>query len=167
MGHQTEVIAEPGVPTIVMRRAFDAPRDLVHRAYTDPELLRRWMGPDHLEMRIDEHELRHGGRYRYVHVDADGTEHAFRGVFHGDQAVDGGMARTFEWEGLPGHVSFERARFLEQDGVTTVESVSVFTDLADRDGMIASGMQTGVDQGYAKLDAILARLTTDAGAGDS
>lgn len=157
MGHQTEVIAEPGVPTIVMRRAFDAPRELVHRAYADPDLLRQWLGPDALEMRIDEYELRHGGRYRFVHVDTDGTEYAFRGVFHGEQGIDGGMMRTFEWEGLPGHVSFETARFTEQDGVTTVESTSVFMAVEDRDGMIANGMQTGVDEGYAKLDALLAQ----------
>jgi uncharacterized protein YndB with AHSA1/START domain len=157
MGHQTEVIAEPGVPTIVMRRAFDAPRELVHRAYADPDLLKQWLGPDRLEMRIDEYELRHGGRYRFVHIDEDGTEYAFRGVFHGDQGVDGGMMRTFEWEGLPGHVSFESARFIEQDAVTVVESTSVFMAVEDRDGMIANGMQTGVDEGYAKLDALLAK----------
>jgi uncharacterized protein YndB with AHSA1/START domain len=156
MAHQTEVIAEPGVPTIVMRRAFDAPRELVHRAYADPELLKQWLGPDALEMRIDEYELRHGGRYRFVHIDPAGNEYAFRGVFHGDQGVDGGMMRTFEWEGLPGHVSFESARFIEQDGVTVVESTSVFMAVEDRDGMIANGMQTGVDEGYAKLDALLA-----------
>jgi uncharacterized protein YndB with AHSA1/START domain len=157
MGHQTEVIAEPGVPTIVMRRTFDAPRELVHRAYADPDLLKQWLGPDRLEMRIDEYELRHGGRYRFVHIDEDGTEYAFRGVFHGDQGVDGGMMRTFEWEGLPGHVSFESARFIEQDAVTVVESTSVFMAVEDRDGMIANGMQTGVDEGYAKLDALLAK----------
>lgn len=157
MAHQTELIAEPGVPTIVMRRAFDAPRELVHRAYADPELLKQWLGPDRLEVRIDEYELRHGGRYRFVHVDTDGTEYAFRGVFHGEQGIDGGMMRTFEWEGLPGHVSFETARFTEQDGVTIVESTSVFMAVEDRDGMIANGMQTGVDEGYAKLDALLAQ----------
>lgn len=156
MAHQTEVIAEPGVPTIVMRRAFDAPRELVHRAYADPDLLKQWLGPDALEMRIDEYELRHGGRYRFVHIDPAGNEYAFRGVFHGEQGVDGGMMRTFEWEGLPGHVSFESARFIEQDGVTVVESTSVFMAIEDRDGMIANGMQTGVDEGYAKLDALLA-----------
>ena len=164
MGHQTEVIAEPGVPTILMRRAFDAPRELVYRAYADPDLLKQWLGPDRLEVRIDEYDLRHGGRYRFVHIDADGTEYAFRGVFHGDQGIDGSMMRTFEWEGLPGHVSFETARFIEQDGVTVVESTSVFTAVEDRDGMIANGMQTGVDEGYARLDAILARQLAGAAA---
>ena len=86
------VIAEPGNPTIVMRRAFDAPRELVYRAYADPDLLKQWMGPDRLEMRIDEYELRHGGRYRFVHIDTDGTEYAFRGVFHGDQGIDSSLA---------------------------------------------------------------------------
>ena len=152
----THITAEPGVPTITMRRAFDAPRELVYRAHADPELLRQWMGPDRLEMRVDEYELRHGGRYRFVHIDEDGTEYAFRGVFHGEPSPEGGVLRTFEWEGLPGHVSFETARFVERDGRTVVESVSVFTSVEDRDGMIANGMQTGVDEGYAKLDVILA-----------
>ena len=84
---KTEIIAEPGTPTIVMRRTFDAPRELVHRAFADPELLKQWMGPARLEMRIDEYEPRHGGRYRFVHIDTDGTEYAFRGVFHGDQGT--------------------------------------------------------------------------------
>jgi uncharacterized protein YndB with AHSA1/START domain len=158
------VIAEPGVPTIVMRRAFDAPRELVHRAYADPELLTQWLGPDALTMRIDEYELRHGGRYRFVHIDPAGNEYAFRGVFHGEQGVDGGMMRTFEWEGLPGHVSFESARFIEQDGVTVVESTSVFMAVEDRDGMIENGMQTGVDEGYAKLDSLLAKQLAGAAA---
>ena len=154
---KTEIIATPGVPTIMMRRTFDAPRELVHRAYAEPDLLKRWLGPSRLEMRIDEYELRHGGRYRFVHIDTDGTEYAFRGVFHGEQGIDGGMMRTFEWEGLPGHVSFETARFIEEDGRTTVESTSVFTAVEDRDGMIANGMEVGVEQGYEKLDALLAR----------
>ena len=159
---KTEIIAEPGTSTIVMRRTFDAPRELVHRAYADPELLKQWMGPARLKMRIDEYEPRHGGRYRFVHFDADGTEYAFRGVFHGDQGVDGGMMRTFEWEGLPGHVSFETASFIEADGRTTVESTSVFMAVEDRDGMIANGMQTGVDEGYDKLDELLAKELTGA-----
>lgn len=154
---KTHIVAEPGVPVITMRRTFDAPRELVHRAYAEPELLKQWLGPERLEMRIDEYELRHGGRYRFVHIDEDGTEYAFRGVFHGDQGVDGALMRTFEWEGLPGHVSFETAAFIEQDGRTTVESTSVFTTVEDRDGMIANGMEVGVEQGYDKLDALLAR----------
>ena len=161
---KTQIDAVPGVPVITMRRTFDAPRELVHRAYADPELLKQWLGPDRLEVRIDEYELRHGGRYRFVHVQDDGMEFAFRGVFHGEQGIDGGMMRTFEWEGLPGHVSFETARFIEEGGRTTVESTSVFTAVEDRDGMIANGMEVGVEQGYEKLHALLAGQRAAAGA---
>jgi uncharacterized protein YndB with AHSA1/START domain len=153
----TRITAEPGVPTILMSRDFDAPRDLVYRAYADPDLLRQWLGPERLEMRVDEYDLRHGGRYRFVHIDADGTEYAFRGVFHGEPSIDGGMMRTFEWEGLPGHVSLETARFVERDGRTVVEAVSAFMTVEDRDGMIQNGMEVGVEEGFAKLDALLAR----------
>ena len=153
----TEITAQPGSTAIVMRRTFDAPRELVHRAHVDPDLLKQWLGPKRLQMRVNEYDARHGGSYRFVHIDQDGTEYVFRGVFHGEQGIDGGMARTFEWLGLPGHVSFETASFTEHDGRTTVESTSVFTSVEDRDGMIASGMQTGVDEGFEKLDELLAR----------
>ncbi|MFN8623730.1 MAG: SRPBCC family protein [Chloroflexota bacterium] len=153
----THITADPGVPVIRMSREFDAPRELVYRAYADPELLKQWLGPDRLVVRVDEYDLRHGGRYRLVHVQDDGVEFAFRGVFHGEPTLDGGMRRTFEWEGLPGHVSFEEARFTEVDGRTRVDSISVFTAVEDRDGMIENGMETGVEMGYAKLDALLAR----------
>jgi uncharacterized protein YndB with AHSA1/START domain len=161
---KTQIIAEPGDTRIVMRRTFDAPRELVHRAHVDPELLKEWLGPRRLTMRIEEYDARHGGSYRFVHVDQDGTEYAFRGVFHGEQGIDDGMARTFEWLGLPGHVSFETASFTEQDGRTTVESTSVFTSVDDRDGMLASGMETGLEEGYEKLDELLTRQLAGAGA---
>ena len=80
---QTRVSAEPGSPLISMSREFDAPRDLVFRAHVDPALLVRWLGPRRLRMTIDQYDARHGGSYRYVHHDTDGTSYGFRGVFHG------------------------------------------------------------------------------------
>jgi len=160
----TQIVADPGDTRILMRREFDAPAALLYRAYAEPDLLKRWLGPARLEMRIDEYDLRHGGRYRFVHVDTDGAEYAFRGVYHGEPSVAGGMMRTFEWEGLPGHVSFETARFIEQDGRTTLEAVSVFTTVEDRDGMIANGMEVGIEEGNAKLDALLAEELAGAAA---
>ncbi len=153
-----EIIAEPGTQQIVITRAFDAPRELVYRAYTDPDLLVQWMGPKRLTMTIERHELRDGGRYRYIHRDENGVEAGFHGVFHGEPSLDGGVVRTFEFEGYPGHVSLETLTLEECDGKTLSRAVSVFQSVADRDGMIASGMESGVNEGMEKLDGLLAQL---------
>jgi uncharacterized protein YndB with AHSA1/START domain len=154
---KTQIIAEPGVPQIVITREFDAPRDLLFRAYTDPELLVQWLGPRDLTMTIDRMDLRDGGTWRFTHRDADGTEYGFRGVFHGTPSVDG-IVRTFEYEGMPGHVSLETATFEERDGKTVVRSNAVYQSIEDRDGMVESGMESGVNDGYDQLDELLARL---------
>lgn len=153
---QTRITAEPGSPLISVTREFDAPRDLVYRAHVDPDLLVQWLGPRRLTMRVDEYDVRHGGRYRYVHREPDGTEYGFRGVFHGEPSPDG-ITQTFEFEGVPGHVSLDTARFIEQAGRTIVRIDSVFQSAEDRDGMIASGMETGMNEGYERLDELLAR----------
>src|SRR4029079_18108660 len=87
---KTEIVAEPGAQQIVITREFDAPRELVYHAYTDPDLLVQWMGPKRLTMTIERHELRDGGRYRYIHRDENGVEAGFHGVFHGEPSLDGG-----------------------------------------------------------------------------
>jgi uncharacterized protein YndB with AHSA1/START domain len=155
---KTQIIAEPGTLQIVMTREFDAPRELVYRAYTDPELLVQWLGPSRMTMTIERHELRDGGVYRYIHRDADGVEAAFHGVFHGEPSLEGDVVRTFEYEGFPGHVSMETLTLEERDGKTLIRTNSVYQSVEDRDGMVASGMESGVNEGMAKLDALLARL---------
>jgi uncharacterized protein YndB with AHSA1/START domain len=155
---RTEIIAEPNSHQIVTTREFAAPRDLLFRAHTDPELLVQWLGPRDLTMEFDRFEVRDGGRWRYVSRDADGGEYGFRGVFHGTPTVDG-IVQTFEFEGMPGHVCLETLTFEERGGKTLLRGSSVFQSVADRDGMIASGMETGVNEGYEKLDELIARLT--------
>ena len=154
---KTQIIAEPGVPQIVITRAFDAPRALVYRAYTDPDLLARWLGPRRLTLTIERHDLRDGGTWRYIHRDTDGTEAGFHGVFHGTPSPDN-LVRTFEYEGAPGHVSLETATFEDHDGKTLVRTNAVFQSVEDRDAMIQSGMESGVNEGMERLDELLARL---------
>jgi uncharacterized protein YndB with AHSA1/START domain len=154
---KTEITAEPGVPQIVMTREVDAPRDLVFRAYTDPELLVQWLGPRDLTMTIDRYDVRDGGTWRYVHTDAAGNEHGFHGVFHGTPSPDG-IVQTFEYEGVPGHVALDTVTLTERDGRTLVRSVSSFQSVEDRDGMVASGMEQGVHDSDERLDDLLARL---------
>jgi uncharacterized protein YndB with AHSA1/START domain len=154
---ETEITAEPGMPQIVITREFDAPRDLVFRAYTEPELLVQWLGPRDLTMTVDRYDARDGGTWRYVHTDAQGNEYGFHGVFHGTPSLDG-IVQTFEFEGVPGHVALETITLLERDGKTLVRTVSGFQSVEDRDGAVASGMEQGVRDSDERLDGLLAKL---------
>ena len=158
MSGRTQVTANPGTTTIEITREFDAPRDLVFRAHTEPELLRQWLGPRRYEMRIDRFEAHDGGRYRYVHADPEsGAEYGFRGVFHGEPTPDM-VVQTFEFEGFPGHVSLDTLRLEERDGKTISRITSAFQSVEARDGMVASGMEGGLSEGFERLDELLARL---------
>jgi uncharacterized protein YndB with AHSA1/START domain len=156
---ETKITAGPGSNEIRTEREFDAPRDLVFRAYTEPDLLVQWLGPARYTMEIDRYEARDGGRYRYVHRDEEGNEHAFRGVFHGDPSPDQ-MVQTFEWEGLPGHVSLDTAVLEDRGDKTLIRTVSVYQSEQDRDGMLQSGMGEGMNEAYERLEGVLATLTT-------
>jgi len=154
---KTRIIAEPGVPQIVTIREFDAPRDLIFRAHTDPELLVKWLGPRRLTMTVDQFDVRHGGMWRYIHRDVDGSEFGFHGVFHGTPSPDG-IVQTFEFEGFPGHVSLDSLSFEDIGGRTRLRAVSVFQSVEDRDAAIRSGMEGGLNDGYERLDELVARL---------
>lgn len=156
----TEIIAAPGSHQILMTREFAAPRELVFRAHVEPELLAQWLGPRGTTMIIDHLDARDGGTWRYFTHGDDGAEYGFHGVFHGAPSV-GGIIQTFEFEGMPGHVSLETLVFDEHNGKTTIRANSVFQSVADRDGMIASGMESGVNEGYEKLDELLAKMTAN------
>jgi uncharacterized protein YndB with AHSA1/START domain len=157
----TTITAEPGVPYVDITREFDAPRDLLFRAYTEPELLVQWLGPRRLTMVVERWEPRDGGRWRYIHRDDDGSEYGFHGVFHGDQSPDR-MVQTFEFEGAPGHVSLESLVLEERDGRTVIHNHSVYQSVADRDAMVASGMESGMNEGFDRLDELVARLAVPA-----
>jgi uncharacterized protein YndB with AHSA1/START domain len=154
---KTQITAEPGMPQIVITREFDAPRDLVFRAYTDPELLVQWLGPRDLTMTIDHYDVRDGGTWRYVHADVQGNEYGFHGVFHGAPSPES-IVQTFEYEGAPGHVSLDTYTTEERDGRTLVRSVTSFQSVEDRDAMVASGMERGVYDSDERLAELLAKL---------
>ncbi|HET7496554.1 MAG TPA: SRPBCC family protein [Candidatus Limnocylindrales bacterium] len=153
----TRIDAPAGVPFIDMDREFDAPRELVYRAYVDPELLTQWLGPRKYHMTVESWDVRDGGTWRYVHSDDAGNAYGFHGVFHGPQTPDG-MLQTFEFEGAPGHVSLDKLVFEDHGDRTVVRVHSVFQSIEARDAMIASGMADGVNDGYDRLDDLLARL---------
>jgi uncharacterized protein YndB with AHSA1/START domain len=154
-----KVDAQPGTPFVDTEREFEAPRDLVFRAWTEPELVRQWLGPKQYEMLIDEWSFREGGRYRYLHRAPDGGEHGFHGVFH--STTPDNMVQTFEYEGAPGHVSLDRLELVDLGGGRTLARThTVFQSVEARDAMVAGGMTDGMNQGYERLDALLGRLAT-------
>ena len=153
----TQIDAPAGVPFIDISREFDAPRDLVFRAYTEPELLVQWLGPRKYTMTIDRWDVRDGGTWRFVHSDDQGNAWGFHGVFHGEQTPDG-MLQTWEFEGAPGHVSLEKLTLEERDGKTIVRNHAVYQSMEARDAMIENGMESGVNDGFDRLDDLLASL---------
>ncbi len=153
----TQITAEPGAPLIEITRAFDAPRALLFRAHTDPELYAQWLGPRRLTMHIDCFDVRDGGRWRYIHRDPDGHEFGFHGVFHGTPSPDG-IVQTFEFEGAPGHVSLQTITFEEHGGGTLLRQQLVFQSVAARDGLLQADLEEGVNEGMERLEELLARL---------
>jgi uncharacterized protein YndB with AHSA1/START domain len=160
--NKTTVTAEPGKQEVFITREFDAPRELVFKAHTDPDLYAQWLGPRGYEMVLETFEPHSGGRYRYIHKDPQGNEYGFHGVFH--EISEELMIQTFEFEGLPerGHVTLDTMRLEKLPGDRTRITVqSVFQSVADRDGMIQSGMERGVREGYERLDERLAELLAE------
>lgn len=159
MANKTTITAEPGKQELFIIREFEAPRELVFRAYTEAELYEQWVGPDDLTMTVEKMDAVDGGSYRFVH-ERDGHKYAFHGVYHEVLAPELFIG-TFEFDGLPerGHVIMGTTKFEDLGGGRSrIVHQSVFQSVADRDGMIQSGMERGVVQGYEKLDGLLATL---------
>jgi uncharacterized protein YndB with AHSA1/START domain len=155
------ITAPPGTPFIDAVREFDAPRELVFRAWSEPDLLVRWLGPRRLRMTIDRWEAREGGAYRYLHHDdATGAVFGFHGVFHGPMTIDGAL-QTFEFEGWPGRVSLDHLILEEEDGRTVMRIHSVYQSVEDRDAMVQSGMEGGMGEGFDRLEELLADMTAN------
>ena len=155
--NQLKITAEPGRQELFITREFDAPREDVFRAYTDPDMLVNWLGPRGMTMTIDYYDARKGGSYRYIHTDGKGNSYAFNGVIH-EMLAPELLIQTFEFEGLPtkGHVSMDTGILEELPGNRTRITIqSVFRSVADRDGLIASGMERGLGEGFERLDELL------------
>jgi uncharacterized protein YndB with AHSA1/START domain len=155
--HGTTIEADPNLPTITIVRDFDAPADKVYRAWTEPELVVQWLGPNSTEMKIDRWTATTGGNYRYTVWQGGEEVAAFFGSFHEARPGER-LVQTFTWEGMPDGVSLDTMTFTDLDGGRCrVTSVSVVDSLEGRDAILASGMEVGVYEGYAKLDKLLAR----------
>ncbi len=154
--HETEIVADPAVPLVRITRVFDAPPEMVFRAHTDPELLVQWLGPRDLVMTVDHYDCRTGGSYRYVHSRGD-DEFGFHGSFHEVRPSEL-IVQTFCFEGFPDSVALERLTLGDLgDGHTRLVATSLVDSFEGRDAFVASGMESGVREGYERLDELLAR----------
>ena len=153
--HDTEITADPDVPLVRITREFDAPPEKVFRAHIDPDLVVQWLGPRDLTMVIDHFDCRTGGSYRYLHQRGD-EEYGFHGCFH-EVRPNEVIVQTFTFEGVPDSVALERMEFHDLgDGRTRLVGTSLVDSFEARDAFLASGMETGVNEGYERLDELLA-----------
>jgi uncharacterized protein YndB with AHSA1/START domain len=147
----------PSDREIVMERVFDAPRELVFKAYTDPNLIPKWWGPRRYTTTVDKMDVKVGGAWRFLQRDAAGHEYAFNGEYR-EIAPPERLSYTFEFEGMPGQVLLETVTFEERDGQTKVTVTSLFQSAEDRDGMLHSGMEQGANESQDRLAELLEAL---------
>jgi uncharacterized protein YndB with AHSA1/START domain len=154
---RSAIVTTPADREIHTERVFDAPRDRVFAAFTDPELIPEWWGPRGSTTVVDQMDVRSGGSWRFVVREADGSESGFRGTYR-EITPPERIVQTFEWEGMPGHVSVETSTLEELgDGRTKLVTTTLFHTTEERDGMLGSGMEAGMNETYARLDELLAR----------
>jgi uncharacterized protein YndB with AHSA1/START domain len=146
---KTLLVAEPGKQEASVIRTFAAPRENLFKAYTEPALMVKWWAPRRFTIIVEKLEVRPGGSWRILNRDADGSEYWFHGVYH--EVSPSRLVYTFEFEGMPGHAMLGIVTFEEVNGKTKVTEKSVFESVADRDGMIAAGMEDG---GYETMDRL-------------
>jgi uncharacterized protein YndB with AHSA1/START domain len=153
---ETQIVSDPDVPLVRIVREFDAPVEKVFRAHTEADLVAQWLGPRNLTMTVDHYDCRTGGSYRYIHS-RDGEEYGFHGSFH-EVRPNELIVQTFTFEGFPDGVALEKL-VLEDlgDGRTRLTATSLVDSFAERDAFVASGMETGIVEGYERLDEVLAR----------
>jgi uncharacterized protein YndB with AHSA1/START domain len=157
MSNPLQVTVPDGVPFVDYTREFDFPVTDVFNAHRDPELVKQWLGPRGYEMEIERYDFVSGGGYRYIHRGPDGGEYVFNGVFHTVRENEFAI-QTFEFEGFPDVVSIESMRFEDLgNGRTRLTGHSVYPSQEARDGMVASGMEGGMSEGYERLEELLLR----------
>jgi len=140
-----------------LTREFDAPRELVFKALTDPTLLSRWWGPRRYRTVVDQMDVRPGGKWRMRNIGTDGDEHAFRGEFR-EVVPPERVVWTFEYEPMAGHISVETMTLTERDGRTLLTARDQFASKEDLEGMVNSGMESGARESYERLDEVIAEL---------
>lgn len=150
------MVTLPSDREIMMTRIFNAPRDLVWKAHTDPEMIAQWWGRGN-KLVIERFEVERGGHWRFVEHSQEGVD-GFEGRFR-EVSPPERLVQTFEWDGMPGYVAVNSATFEDLgDGRTKVVTVALFHTTEERDGMVGSGMEEGLGESYAALDRLLETL---------
>jgi uncharacterized protein YndB with AHSA1/START domain len=150
---QAAIEADPDVPIIRITRDFAAPPRQLIRAHTDPEMFERWVGPNGTSTKIDYWDARTGGSWRFLSV-LDGQEFAFYGSFH--EVTETRIVQTFAFEGDPEGVALETLTVEDLgNGQTRLKTQSLVDSFEGRDAWLRSGMEVGVNDGFAKLDGLL------------
>ncbi len=139
---------------VEMTREFDAPRELIFRAYTDPDLIPLWWGPKRYTTTVEVMDVRVGGKWRYVQVGKDGEVFAFHGEYR-EIVPPERLVSTFEFEGLPGHIVVDSLTLEDLGGRTRLTMLSTFESKADRDGMVELGMESGAAESLDRLAELL------------
>lgn len=155
---EAEIHVDPDLPLVRITREFDAPAAEVFRAHVDPDLVVRWLGPDGYTVTLDRWDARTGGEYRTV-LTRDGQADAAHGCFH--EVRDGDLiVQTFTHEGAPDGVWLEKLVFEDlPGGRSRLTNTSLTDSFAERDGIVAGGMEVGVHEGFRKLDRLLAEAS--------
>ena len=150
---ETTIEADPKLPVIRMTRDFSATPAQLLRAHTDPEVFVRWVGPSAMDTLIEEWDARTGGHWRFISR-RDGAQYAFRGCFH--EVRPDRIVQTFTYEGEPDGVALETLWFEDLGGGRSrLRSQSLADSFEGRDAWLASGMESGVNEGYAKLQRMV------------
>jgi uncharacterized protein YndB with AHSA1/START domain len=150
-------VTTPADREVRIERIFHAPRELVWRAFTEPELIARWWGRGH-KLDIERCEVRRGGHWRFIEHTPQGPQ-GFEGRYR-EVVPPERIVNTFEWDGMPGHVAVNTTLFEDLgDGRTRVVTLGLFHTTRERDGMLQSGMERGLGESYAALDRLLASLS--------
>ncbi len=153
----TATVTLPNDTQILITREFDAPRHLVYRAWTTPELIKRWWSGDRGEVTLVEVDLRVGGMWRYVMVANEGFEVAFHGEYS-EIVTNERIVSTEVFEAMPESAAVNTYDFSEHDGRTTLTILVQHTDQAIRDAHIASGMESGMQEAMDHLEEVAVSL---------
>ena len=157
----TAVITLPSDTEILVTREFNAPKHLVYKAYTTPELVRRWWAGKRGEMTVAEIDLRVGGTWRSVMIASDGTEVAFHGTYR-EIVPNERLVHTEVYEAMPEHEAVNTLTFAETDGRTTLTILIDCGTREVRDGMMASGMEVGMQEAYDRMEQVAIELAEQA-----
>jgi uncharacterized protein YndB with AHSA1/START domain len=153
----TYLIADPGIQEVVVTHIFDAPRELVFRVYSEPNLIPLWWGPRYMKTTVDKMDFRPGGSWRFIQSDGFGNVYPYHGVYH-EIAPPLRLVYTFEFESMPGNISLETGNFEQLNDQTRVTNKSIFQSIADRDGMILSGVDDDITESYDRFVEVLNKI---------